>query len=480
MNNLNINQIHQKFLQGKLSALELTRECLKVIEKKNKQINAFLSLNDKAEEQAREIDEIIKKEQRIPGLLAGIPVAVKDNILVKGMPCTAGSLILKNYYPVYEAEVIKKLRQNGAIILGKTNLDEFAMGSSTETSFFGPTKNPYNLQKVPGGSSGGSAAAVSSNMCLVALGSDTGGSVRQPASFCGVVGLKPTYGRISRFGLIAMASSLDQIGVLAKNIQDTALVLRVIEGKDEKDETSLKLDSSTQIPVRAMDLGNLRIALPKEIFSEGLENKVKEKFLGFIEKIEKRGAKVEKVSFPYLEYALSCYYLIMSAEASSNLARYDGIRYGGIGLKKTKNLEQIYLKTRTQGFGDEVKRRIIMGTFVLSRGFQEKYYLKAVRVRNQIKKEFQKTFSKYDFVITPTSPTLPFKIGERISDPLAMYLSDIYTVPANLAGLPALSQPIGFIDKLPVGIQIIGNWLKENLLFSFSQTLENLVLDKTI
>jgi aspartyl-tRNA(Asn)/glutamyl-tRNA(Gln) amidotransferase subunit A len=470
---LSILETRKNLLEGRTCSLDLVRECLKNIKEKNKDINAFLSINPKAEEEAKEIDKKIKQTKKLPGLLAGIPLAIKDNILVKGMKATAGSKMLKNYFPPYESTVVKKLREAGAIILGKTNLDEFAMGSSTENSYFGPTKNPYDLTRVAGGSSGGSAAAVASEMCFGALGSDTGGSIRQPASFCGVWGLKPTYGRVSRFGLIAMASSLDQIGPLAKNVDDLALLLKVIEGKDEKDSTSEEV-TPIKMP-KEINLSKIKIGFSKEFFNSGLDKNIKKNIFEVLDKIKKQGAEIEEINLPYCQYALSCYYLIMSAEASSNLARYDGFRYGGteeINLKD--DLLKVYTKTRTKCFGDEVKRRLIMGTFVLSSGFQEKYYLLAQKVRDAIRQDFENAFKKVDFILTPTTPQPAFKIGEKISDPLTMYLEDIYTVPVNLAGMPALSMPVGKIKNLPVGLQIIGGYFKENEILSFAKSLTKL------
>jgi len=469
---LTILKVYKGLKNKDFSAEELTRFYLERIEKENKKINAFINIFfDEAIKQAKERDKRIASYGP-KSFLDGIPLAIKDNILIDNFPCTAGSKILENYKATYDATVIEKLREAGAIFLGKTNMDEFAMGSSTETSYFGPTKNPCDLERVPGGSSGGSAAAVASKMALAALGSDTGGSIRQPASFCGIYGLKPTYGRVSRFGLIAMASSLDQIGPLANSIDDLAIILQTIEGKDKYDSTSYDLMFKTEIP-KEESPKKFKVGLPKEYFVKGLDKKIKEKIDQITKKLEKNGAEIIEISLPYTEYALACYYIIMPAEVSSNLARYDGIRYG-YSEKEAKNLLDIYLKSRTKGFGEEVKRRIILGTYILSAGYWDKYYLKAQKVRTLIKKDFEKAFKKVDCLITPTTPTTAFKIGEKIDDPLTMYLSDIFTVPVNLAGLPALSMPIGEIDNLPVGLQIIGNYFEENKILSLGRIIEKI------
>lgn len=471
LNNLTILQAHQGLKKKEFSAIELTQSCLNQIKKQNKKINAFITILEKeALEEAKQIDSEIKRGE-IKNYLVGIPLAIKDNILIENVRCTAGSKILENYQATYDATVIKKLRQAGAIFLGKTNLDEFAMGSSGESSYFGPTKNPYDLKRVPGGSSSGSAAAVADRMCLAALGSDTGGSIRQPASFCGVVGLKPTYGRVSRFGLIAMASSLDQIGPLAKNVEDAAIILSAIEGRDEFDSTSVDLNFSTELP-KEIDLRNIKIGIPKEYFIKGLDKDVKEKIEEIIHLIEKEGGEIIEVSLPHTEYTLACYYIIMPAEVSANLARYDGIKYGLSA--PSKKLLETYLESRTQGLGDEARRRIMLGTYTLSAGYYEAYYSKAQKVRTLVKEDFSKAFKKVDCLITPTTPTPAFKLGEKINDPLQMYLSDIYTVSINLAGLPAISLPVGLINNLPVGVQIIGNHFEENKILSVAKTIESL------
>lgn len=460
-----IKEARQGFIRKKFSCLELTRAYLNKIKKENKKYNNFLNLTEKlALDQAKKVDEKIARRQKI-GALEGIPIAIKDNILVEDYKTTAGSKILENYIAPYDAFVIEKLKKAGAVILGKTNLDEFAMGSSTENSAFGVVKNPHDIARVPGGSSGGSAVAVAANHCVAALGSDTGSSVRQPASFCGVVGFKPSYGMVSRYGLIAMASSLDQIGPIAKTVEDTKLIFDVIRGQDKMDSTTIE----SRIKNQELRIKNLRIGVPKEYFGKGLDKEVKEKIEKAIEKLEKKGAKIKKVSLPSSEYGLAVYYILMPAEVSANLARYDSIKYG-LSLKGKDLLDQ-YLKTRAQGFGDEVRRRLILGTYVLSAGYKDAYYNKAQKVRALIKKDFEKVFNEVDVLLTPTAPTTAFKIGEK-QDPLSMYLSDIYTVQANLAGLPAISVPCGEARGLPVGLQIIGPQFKDDLVLKVAKLYE--------
>ena len=454
---LDILTAHKALINKEISALELTNAFLERIKKKDKEISAFLEVSeDQALKKAKEIDEMIAKGEKL-SLLAGIPMAVKDNILVKGTKTTCGSKILENYNSPYDATCIKKLKEKGVVILGKTNLDEFAMGASTENSAFFPTKNPYDLDRVPGGSSGGSCAAVSADLCCFALGSDTGGSIRQPASFCGVIGLKPTYGTVSRYGLVAFASSLDQIGPITKTLKDAEIVFEVISGKDSLDSTSIDF----QFSPKDIDLKNIKAGVPKEYLVEGIDKEVKEAFTEAIEKAKKQGIKIEEISLPHTKYALSVYYLIATSEASANLARYDGIKYG-FSSEKAKDLQEIYFQSRGKGFGKEVKRRIMLGTFALSAGYYDAYYLKAEKVRTLIKSDFLQAFKKVDIILTPVSPTLPFKLGEKINDPLQMYLSDIFTVSASLAGLPALSVPVAFKQNLPVGLQIIGKYFHEN------------------
>jgi len=479
---LTIKEIHQGLKKREFSALELVSFYLEKIKKEDKKIFAFLTIcEDLAISQAKEIDEMILQNREIP-LLAGVPYAVKDNILVEDLRCTASSKILENYIAPYDATVVTKLKNQGAIILGKTNLDEFAMGSSNENSAFGPTRNPQDLTRVPGGSSGGSAAAVAGNFCVYALGSDTGGSIRLPASFCGVVGLKPTYGAVSRYGLIAFASSLDQIGPITKTIEDTKIVFEAISGKDEMDSTSIELNSkfeirnSKQIQNSKFKIQNLRIGVPKEYFIKGIDSEVEKVIKKAIEKYEEMGAKVEQVSLPHTEYALPAYYIINPSEASANLARYDGIKYGYSKIQNSKfkiqNLLDVYLYSREEGFGEEVRRRIMLGTYALSAGYYETYYKRAQKVRTLVKNDFEKVFKKVDVLMTPVSPFLPFKIGEKIEDPLSMYLVDVYTVSINLVGLPALSIPCGQAKGLPVGLQIIGKPFEENKILEIGLILE--------
>ena len=465
-----IKEIHNKLIDKEITATELIKGYFQTIDEKDNQIKAFLTLTkDSALEQAKKVDEKIKEGKEI-NVLEGIPYAIKDNMLVKGVKTTAGSKILENYTASFDATVIKKLKEQGAILLGKTNMDEFAMGSSTENSAFFTTKNPHDLERVPGGSSGGSAASVASRMSVFALGSDTGGSIRQPAGFCGVVGFKPSYGTVSRYGLIAMASSLDIIGPFAENVEDAEIVFKSIAGKDTMDSTSQDISVVTN---KTQNIQNTVFGLPKEYFQEGLDDKIKKTIEEVIEKIKSQGATIKEVSLPSTSYALPCYYIIMPAEVSSNLARFDGIRYSSIN--DYSNLHDIYFKTRGEGFGEEVRRRIVLGTYVLSSGYYDAYYKKAQQVRRLIAKEFDKVFEKVDFLITPTSPTFPFKIGEKVDDPLSMYLSDIFTVGANIAGIPAINLPCGQADNLPINMQIIGPYLSDFSLLNISKTIENII-----
>jgi len=463
---LTIAQAHQALKKKQFSALELCQAYLNKIKEKDKKVCAFLTVNEPAAlSQAKKIDDLLASGQELP-LLAGIPVAIKDNILIENVKCTAGSKILENYIAPYNATVIEKLKAQGAVILGKTNMDEFAMGSSTENSAFGPTHNPHDLSRVPGGSSGGSAAAVGSEMAIYALGSDTGGSIRLPASFCGVVGLKPTYGAVSRYGLIAFASSLDQIGPIAKTVKDARIVFEAISGKDPFDSTSVESKYRKAKP----KIKNLKIGVPREYFVKGIDSGVEKVIKSAIKKYEGLGAKIIEVSLPYTEYALPAYYIISPSEASANLARYDGIKYGF--SQDEKSLLDVYLQSREHGFGQEVRRRIMLGTYVLSAGYYEAYYLRAQKVRTKVIEDFEKVFKKVDVLLTPTSPLLPFKIGERVKDPLAMYLVDVYTVSINLAGLPALSLPGGKVGQLPVGLQIIGQPFAEDKILAVGEIFE--------
>jgi len=468
--NLTISKSHQGLVKKEFSAKELTESYFEKIERKNPDIFAYLSLNkEKALFSAGKVDKLISQKKEIP-LLFGIPFAVKDNILVEGLKCTAGSKILEDYIAPYSATVVSRLLSESAVILGKTNLDEFAMGASNEYSAFGPTKNPLDLERVPGGSSGGSAAAVSADLCTFALGSDTGGSIRQPAGFCGVVGLKPTYGSVSRYGLIALASSLDQIGPVAKTVEDAETVFKIISGRDKMDSTSVELSKNE----KELDLKKIKIGIPKEYFVEGMDAKVEKNIRDAIAKFEKEGALVEEISLPYCtDYALSAYYIIMPSEASSNLARYDGIKYG-FSDKKAGNLMEVYFNSREKGFGEEVRRRIMLGTFSLSSGYYDAYYLRAQKIRTLVRQDFKKAFERVDVILTPTSPNLPFKIGEKAKDPLAMYLSDIFVTAVNLSGLCAIALPSGKVGKLPVSLQIVGKPFEEDTILKLGKIFEKI------
>ncbi len=454
-----------------IRATEIVERYLSRIEEQNGKLNAYITVNENALDEAKKIDELISRGEAIPPY-AGIPIAVKDNINIEGMETTCASEILRGYVATYDATAVRKLREKGFIFLGKTNMDEFAMGSSTEFSAFGPARNPHDPDRVAGGSSGGSAVAVAAKMAHAALGSDTGGSIRLPASFTGVYGLKPTYGRVSRFGLVAYASSLDQIGPIARNVEDIAILLSVISGWDEKDSTTSTMPVSDffEYIFENREKESYRIALPEEYWGEGLSNEVREvleEFLGFL---RMNLFKLEKVSLPHTKYAIPAYYIIATAEASSNLGRFDGVRYGQ--REPGRTFREMIENTRGKFFGEEVKRRILLGTFALSTGYYEDYYLRAQKARTLIINDFKKVFEEYDFVLAPTSPTLPFKIGEKVEDPLKMYLSDIFTVSPNLAGLPALNIPVGFSNGLPVGIQLIGNYFSENRMLKFAYFIE--------
>ena len=467
-----MHELQEKLKNKELTVTEITKAYVDRINEKEKDVQAFITLTtDDAIKQSKEIEDKINKKE-ISGDLAGIPIGIKDNICKKGVKTTAASKMLENFVSPYNATVMEKINNENLITLGKTNMDEFAMGSSTETSYFKKTKNPWDLNRVPGGSSGGSAAAVASNMVPWALGSDTGGSIRQPAGFCGVVGLKPTYGLVSRFGLIAFASSLDQIGTFTKDIKDTAILLNVIAGHDEKDSTSATVEEKDYTKCLKNDVKGLKIAVPKEFFGEGINEEVKDALEKAIEKYKELGAKVEEVSLDIANYALAAYYIIACAEASSNLGRFDGIRYGYRTPNYT-NLKDIYVNSRSEGFGDEVKRRIILGTYVLSSGYYDAYYKKAQKVRTLVKNKFDEIFKSYDVILTPTSPTTAFKIGEKSDNPLEMYLSDICTVSVNIAGLPGLSMPCG-VDKngLPIGMQLIGKHFDEETILNAGYTYE--------
>lgn len=483
LTNLNISELHEGFKNKKFSAKEVAEQYLQNIKEQDGTISAFLGVyEDLAKKQAEEADELINSGRELKSL-SGIPLAIKDNILVEGLPATASSKILKDYVSAYDAGVTTKLKESGAVFIGRTNMDEFAMGSSTENSAVRLTRNPYDTERVPGGSSGGSAAAVASNMALGALGSDTGGSIRQPASFCGVVGLKPTYGAVSRSGLIAMASSLDQIGSFTRTSEDAGKIFLAIQGKDELDNTTSNVhyDESDFFGNNLKSTKQLTIGLPEEYFIDGVEKEVLEGVNESIEKLKSLGINFKKISLPHSKYALSTYYIIMPAEVSSNLARFDGIRYATkeheILGKEKNSLLDIYLKERGRGFGTETKRRIILGTFVLSSGYYDAYYHKAQKVRALISEDFNNAFKEVDVVLGPVTPTRAFKIGEKSNDPLSMYLSDIFTIPANMAGLPAISLPVKKYQiggDLPVGFHMVGKRFREADLINIGRYYEDI------
>ena len=470
---LTIKKIHHDLVKKEYSSRELTSAFFEHIKKGDEKIGAFLSLAESmAMKQAEDVDKNIA-DGKGPGILGGVPMAIKDNILIEGLHCTAASKILKDYKAAYNATVINKLRSAGAVFLGKTNMDEFAMGSSTENSAFKVTHNPHDLERVPGGSSGGSAAAVASEMAVAALGSDTGGSIRQPAALCGTVGLKPTYGAVSRYGVMAMASSLDQIGPFTKTVEDAALLLKELSGRDIMDSTSASVKYGDELlDPKIEDVKKLTVGIPEEYFIEGLDKNVAGKINEVVKDLEGLGIKTKKISLPHTKYALSCYYIIMPAEVSSNLARFDGIRYGT--REKADNLIELYKKNREMGFGAESKRRILLGTFVLSSGYYDAYYAKAQKARALIRKDFDEAFKEVDVILTPVTPTSAFKIGEKTDDPLAMYLSDIFTIPVNLAGVPAVSIPVKNNSGLPIGFQLIGKHFKEADILGIGQFYERL------
>lgn len=456
LNSLTIKEAKNGLKKKEFSSEELIKACLTQIKIHNKDINAYLTvLEEEAISEARKADKLIKNNQELP--LLGIPIAHKDLFLTKEVKTTAGSKMLENYIPQYDATVVKKLKNAGAITLGKLNCDAWAHGSSGENSDFGTTKNPWDKSRVPGGSSSGSAASVAAGMCLASTGSDTGGSIRLPASFCNLVGLKPTYGRVSRFGIVAMASSFDSIGHFTKTVEDNAVILNLTAGKDDLDATTPNVRIDNYLQDLEKDIKGIKIGVPREYFSKGLDQKIKDKIENALKFYEKSGARIIDISLPHAEYAIACYYIIQPAEVSSNLARYDGIRYG----------------EKRVCFGNEAKRRIMLGTFTLSAGYYDAYYKKAMQVRTLIKKDFDDAFKRVDVMISPVSPTLPWKLGEKAHDPLKMYLSDIYTVTANLAGIPGLSVPCGFESGLPIGMQILGPQFSEKLLYQVGHAFEN-------
>lgn len=450
-----------------LNPSTLLESIFKRIDSVEDRIKAFVLVNRK-----KDLDPEKDISSKASGRLSGIPVLIKDNICVNGEATTCGSKILEGFKPPYDATVIAKLKADGAVLLGKANMDEFAFGSSCETSCYGPTRNPWDTERIPGGSSGGSAAAVAGDETIMALGSDTGGSIRQPASLCGVVGLKPTYGRVSRYGLIAFASSLDQIGPITKDVKDAAILLGAIAGYDRMDSTSIDMPVPDYAKALTNDIKGLRVGVPKEYFVEGLDKEVEASVRKSVNILKDLGARVIDISLPHTQYAVSTYYIIAPAEASSNLARFDGVQYGPRDLK-ARDLIDMYIRTRSTGFGNEAKRRILLGTYCLSSGYYDAYYLKALKARTRIKEDFDSAFKLCDCIVTPTSPTCAFKVGERLKDPLAMYLSDIYTIPANLAGLPAISVPAGFSSEgLPVGLQILAKPFDEETLLRTAYAFE--------
>ena len=469
---LTIHEAHRLLTRREISSLELTKSVLKRIGKVEDKVRACVTIaEEEALKEAANVDNYIKTADDFPPL-TGIPTLIKDVICTKGLRTTCSSKMLEDFVPPYDAAVMEKLKVQKVVIVGKTNMDEFAMGSSNEHSAFFPTHNPWDLSRVPGGSSGGSTVAVSTDECIYALGSDTGGSIRQPAGFCSVVGLKPTYGRVSRFGLIAFASSLDQIGPITKDVTDSALVMNVIAGYDSRDSTSVPRPAPDYTQQLIPDIRGLRIGIPREYFVEGMQDEVRVAIQSAISKLEELGAQVDwEVSLPHTKYALAAYYILAPSEASANLARYDGVKYG-FSEANASNVIEATEKTRQLGFGPEVKRRIMLGTYALSAGYYDAYYLKAQKVRTLIKQEFDQAFARYDALVTPTSPTVPFKLGERLDDPMQMYLSDVCTLPINIAGIPSISIPAGFAGNLPIGMQIMGKPFSEQTLLRIAFTYE--------
>jgi aspartyl-tRNA(Asn)/glutamyl-tRNA(Gln) amidotransferase subunit A len=455
-----------------VSAVQVTEGFLDRIERLEPEVKAFINIDgEAARAMAKLVDEGIAGGQRVEPF-AGVPIAIKDVLSTKGFPTTCGSRMLRDYVPVWDATAVERVKAAGTVMLGKTNMDEFAMGSSTENSWFGPTRNPWDLERVPGGSSGGSAAAVSAGEAPWALGSDTGGSIRQPASLCGIVGMKPTYGLVSRYGLVAFASSLDQVGPMALNVRDCAALLGIVSGHDKCDSTSIDQPAGDYLGALSAEVSGMRVAIVKELSSEGIDPAVLERITTTMELLEGLGVKCDEVSLPSFENGLSAYYLIAPAEASSNLARFDGVRYGYRAPGEFDNIWDMYDATRAEGFGPEVKRRIMLGTYALSAGYYDEYYAKAQKIRTLIVRDYGRAFEDYDLLVSPTSPTTAFKLGEKMDDPLMMYLSDICTIPVNLAGIPALSLPCGLADGLPVGFQIMGPPLSEQKILDVAYALE--------
>lgn len=468
-------ELNEKIRAGEITAMDAVMAALHAIEQKESVYHCYVTVIEKEKVMAR-AQEVQKQimEGRLTGPLAGVPVAIKDNMCTEGIRTTCSSHILEQFVPPYTAEAVKKLEEEGVIIIGKTNMDEFAMGSTTETSYYGPTKNPWNIAHVPGGSSGGSAAAVAAGECTIALGSDTGGSIRQPASYCGVVGMKPTYGTVSRYGLVAYGSSLDQIGPMAKDVRDCAVILDSIAGQDKKDSTSVKRKETVFSSALVKDVKGMKIGIPNDYFGEGLDDEVRTSVLAVAEVLKEQGAIIETFDLDLVKYAIPAYYVIACAEASSNLARFDGVKYGYRSMQY-EDLHTMYKKSRSEGFGTEVKRRIMLGSFVLSSGYYDAYYLKALRTKALIKQEFDRAFAKYDLILGPAAPTTAPKLGESLKDPIQMYLGDIYTVSVNLAGLPAITVPCGKgRNNLPIGVQFIGNCFEEKTILRAAYTYEQM------
>lgn len=466
-----IHQLHEKLKNKQVSSVEATKAVLSRIDTVEDKVHSFVTVSrDEAMRQAEEADRRIAAGDIRP--LTGVPIAVKDIFCTEGIRTTCSSKILENFIPPYDSTVVARLKREGAVIVGKTNMDEFAMGSSSETSYFGNTKNPWDLERVPGGSSGGSAASVAASECIASIGTDTGGSIRQPAALCGIVGLKPTYGRVSRYGMIAFASSLDQGGPMTKDVRDAATMLQVMAGHDRMDSTCADIPVPDYAKALTGNSKGLKIGLPKEYFIEGMDKEVEAAAMAAVKDMERLGAEVVEITLPHTEYAVAVYYLVATAEASSNLARFDGAKYG-YRTQGAKDLLDMYKRSRAEGFGSEVKRRIMLGTYSLSSGYYDAYYLKAQKARTLIKKDFDDAFKKCDIIVTPTAPTPAFKIGEKTADPLQMYLSDIFTISVNLAGLPAISMPCGFTSgTLPIGLQIIGKGFDEETVLRAAHSYE--------
>jgi aspartyl-tRNA(Asn)/glutamyl-tRNA(Gln) amidotransferase subunit A len=469
---LTIHELHHLLVKKEVTSREVTEALYRRIKEVDGKIKAYLLLTEEeAFRQADRVDRKISQGDRI-GDLAGIPLGLKDILCTKGIPTTCGSRILQNYVPFYDATVIERLKERDSVILGKLNMDEFAMGSSTENSGFQSTRNPWDLNRIPGGSSGGSAAAVAADECIAAFGTDTGGSIRQPAACCGVVGMKPTYGRVSRYGLVAFASSLDQIGPITKDVGDCAILMNAISGYDPHDSTSVNVEVPDYKQFLVKDVRGIQIGIPDEYFIEGMDPEVEKGIRESINLFKKWGADVKRISLPHTEYAVAVYYIICTAEASSNLARYDGVKYG-LRAKEYRDLKEMYMRTRAKGFGEEVKRRIILGTYVLSAGYYDAYYRKASQVRTLMRSDFEQAFQEVDVILTPTAPTPAFRLGEKVEDPLQMYLSDIFTIPVNLAGIPAISIPCGFSrENLPIGFQVMGKHFDEGKLLRVAYAFE--------